>query len=129
MLHLYQPLQGLPFSPVQDWGRAGDVAALGVCWHVPGQEEETFVFQLLSLLLHPELQRIQDHVSGEQPMSRWVATKIDLCGKSRGRQSGDFSMQSLDTFLIQKLIIIRAKDGNLSFFFAKDNNSKFNNLK
>lgn len=55
---------------LQDWGRAGDVAALGVCWHVPGQEEENFVFQLLSRLLHPELQRIKGHVSGDQPMSR-----------------------------------------------------------
>uniref|UniRef100_UPI0037E980D1 proteasome activator complex subunit 4B-like n=1 Tax=Semicossyphus pulcher TaxID=241346 RepID=UPI0037E980D1 len=56
--------------PIRDWGRAGDVAALGVCWHVPGREEENFVFQLLSRLLHPELQRIKSHVSGEQPMSR-----------------------------------------------------------
>ncbi|XP_074520213.1 proteasome activator complex subunit 4B [Halichoeres trimaculatus] len=56
--------------PIRDWGRAGDVAALGVCWHVPGQEEENFVFQLLSRLLHPELERIKSHVSGEQPMSR-----------------------------------------------------------
>lgn len=56
--------------PIRDWGRAGHVAALGVCWHVPGQEEENFVFQLLSRLLRPELQRIQAHVSGEQPMSR-----------------------------------------------------------
>uniref|UniRef100_A0A668AU47 Proteasome activator complex subunit 4B n=1 Tax=Myripristis murdjan TaxID=586833 RepID=A0A668AU47_9TELE len=56
--------------PIRDWGRAGDVAALGVCWHVPSQEEENFVFQLLSRLLHPELQRIKDHVSGDQPMSR-----------------------------------------------------------
>ncbi|KAM9336338.1 proteasome activator complex subunit 4B-like [Symphorus nematophorus] len=56
--------------PIRDWGRAGDVAALGVCWHVPSQEEENFVFQLLSRLLHPELQRIKGHVSGDQPMSR-----------------------------------------------------------
>lgn len=56
----------------QDWGRAGDVAALGVHWHVPSREEEDFVFQLLSRLLQPELQRIQAHVSGDQPMSRWV---------------------------------------------------------
>ncbi|KAM7381432.1 hypothetical protein PAMA_012322 [Pampus argenteus] len=55
--------------PIQDWGRAGDVAALGVCWHVPSQEEENFVFQLLSRLLHPELERIKGHVSGDQPMS------------------------------------------------------------
>lgn len=57
-------------SFLQDWGRAGDVSALGVCWHVPAQEEENFVFQLLSRLLHPELQRIEGHVSGDQPMSR-----------------------------------------------------------
>uniref|UniRef100_A0A8D3ED43 Proteasome activator complex subunit 4 n=1 Tax=Scophthalmus maximus TaxID=52904 RepID=A0A8D3ED43_SCOMX len=44
-----------------DWGRAGDVAALGVCWHVPSAEEENFVFQLLSRLLHPELERIKGH--------------------------------------------------------------------
>ncbi|XP_046888598.1 proteasome activator complex subunit 4B-like [Hypomesus transpacificus] len=56
--------------PIWDWGRAGDVAALGVCWHVPSKEEEDFVFQLLSRLLQPELQRIRDHVSGQQPMSR-----------------------------------------------------------
>ncbi|XP_028286764.1 proteasome activator complex subunit 4B [Parambassis ranga] len=56
--------------PIRDWGRAGDVADLGVCWHVPSQEEEKFVFQLLSRLLHPELQRIKGHVSGDQPMSR-----------------------------------------------------------
>uniref|UniRef100_A0A3Q3GH33 Proteasome activator Blm10 mid region domain-containing protein n=1 Tax=Labrus bergylta TaxID=56723 RepID=A0A3Q3GH33_9LABR len=56
--------------PIRDWGRAGDVAALGVCWHVPSQEEENFVFQLLSRLLHPELQRIKSHISGDQPMSR-----------------------------------------------------------
>ncbi|XP_033974849.1 proteasome activator complex subunit 4B-like [Trematomus bernacchii] len=56
--------------PIRDWGKAGDVADLGVCWHVPNQEEENFVFQLLSRLLHPELQRIEAHVSGEQPMSR-----------------------------------------------------------
>ncbi|CAI5658584.1 unnamed protein product [Oreochromis niloticus] len=56
--------------PIRDWGRPGDVAALGVCWHVPGPEEESFVFHLLSHLLHPELQRIKGHVSGEQPMSR-----------------------------------------------------------
>uniref|UniRef100_A0A8D0D4A4 Proteasome activator subunit 4 n=1 Tax=Sander lucioperca TaxID=283035 RepID=A0A8D0D4A4_SANLU len=56
--------------PIRDWGRAGDVADLGVCWHVPDQEEENFVFQLLSRLLHPELQRIKGHVSGDQPMSR-----------------------------------------------------------
>uniref|UniRef100_A0A673BL13 Proteasome activator subunit 4b n=1 Tax=Sphaeramia orbicularis TaxID=375764 RepID=A0A673BL13_9TELE len=56
--------------PIRDWGRDGDVAALGVCWHVPSKEEESFVFQLLSSLLQPELQRIKDHVSGDQPMSR-----------------------------------------------------------
>uniref|UniRef100_A0A3Q0QU92 Uncharacterized protein n=1 Tax=Amphilophus citrinellus TaxID=61819 RepID=A0A3Q0QU92_AMPCI len=56
--------------PIRDWGRAGDVAVLAVCWHVPGQEEENFVFQLLSCLLHPELQRIKGHICGEQPMSR-----------------------------------------------------------
>ncbi|XP_068439481.1 proteasome activator complex subunit 4B-like [Clinocottus analis] len=56
--------------PIRDWGRAGDVADLGVCWHVPDKEEENFVFQLLSRLLHPELQRIKGHVSGDQPMSR-----------------------------------------------------------
>nr|XP_054604918.1 proteasome activator complex subunit 4B-like [Nothobranchius furzeri] len=56
--------------PIRDWGRAGDVAALGVCWHVPSQEEENFVFQLLSSLLHPELRRIQHHVSGDQPVTR-----------------------------------------------------------
>ncbi|XP_028989298.1 proteasome activator complex subunit 4B-like isoform X2 [Betta splendens] len=56
--------------PIRDWGRAGDVAALGVCWHVPGVEEVDFVFQLLSRLLHPELERIKDHVSGDRPMSR-----------------------------------------------------------
>lgn len=55
---------------LQDWGRAGDVAALGVCWHVPCQREENLVFQLLSLLLHPQLQRIKAHVSGDQPMTR-----------------------------------------------------------
>ena len=55
---------------LQDWGRAGDVTTLGVCWHVPSQEEEDFVFQLLSRLLHPELQRIKGHVSGEKPMTR-----------------------------------------------------------
>uniref|UniRef100_A0A3Q1IES1 Uncharacterized protein n=1 Tax=Anabas testudineus TaxID=64144 RepID=A0A3Q1IES1_ANATE len=56
--------------PIRDWGRAGDVAALAVCWHVPSMEEENFVFQLLSRLLHPELERIKDHISGDQPMSR-----------------------------------------------------------
>ncbi|KAM6951408.1 proteasome activator complex subunit 4B [Aplochiton taeniatus] len=56
--------------PIRDWGRAGDVKALGVCWHVASREEEEFVFQLLSRLLLPELPRIADHVSGEQPMSR-----------------------------------------------------------
>ncbi|KAM4716279.1 proteasome activator complex subunit 4B-like [Anableps anableps] len=56
--------------PIRDWGRAGDVVALGVCWHVPCQEEENFVFQLLSSLLHPQLQRIKGHVSGDQPMTR-----------------------------------------------------------
>nr|XP_019938778.1 PREDICTED: proteasome activator complex subunit 4B-like [Paralichthys olivaceus] len=55
---------------IRDWGRAGDVAALGVCWHVPSTEEENFVFQLLSRLLHPELERIKGHISGDQPMSR-----------------------------------------------------------
>lgn len=64
------------FSSFQDWGRAGDVAALGVCWHVPSQEEENFVFQLLSRLLHPELQRIKGHVSGEQPMSRCAVVGV-----------------------------------------------------
>uniref|UniRef100_A0A3Q3FX53 Proteasome activator Blm10 mid region domain-containing protein n=1 Tax=Kryptolebias marmoratus TaxID=37003 RepID=A0A3Q3FX53_KRYMA len=53
-----------------DWGRAGDVAALGVCWHVPGREEEDFVFQLLSRLLRPELRRIEQLVSGDRPMTR-----------------------------------------------------------
>ncbi|KAI4807509.1 hypothetical protein KUCAC02_027315 [Chaenocephalus aceratus] len=37
---------------------------------LPIREEENFVFQLLSRLLRPELQRIEAHVSGEQPMSR-----------------------------------------------------------
>lgn len=63
---------------LQDWGRAGDVAALGVHWHVPGKEEENFVFQLLSRLLHPELQRIEGHVSGDQPMSRCVFLSFPL---------------------------------------------------
>uniref|UniRef100_A0A8C3A4M3 Uncharacterized protein n=1 Tax=Cyclopterus lumpus TaxID=8103 RepID=A0A8C3A4M3_CYCLU len=58
------------YSYLPDWGRAGDVADLGVRWHVPDKEEEHFVFQLLSRLLHPELQRIKGHVSGAQPMSR-----------------------------------------------------------
>ena len=65
---------------LQDWGKAGDVADLGVCWHVPNQEEENFVFQLLSRLLHPELQRIEAHVSGEQPMSRCVVTYLIFRG-------------------------------------------------
>ncbi|XP_075999758.1 proteasome activator complex subunit 4B [Genypterus blacodes] len=56
--------------PIRDWGRAGNVAALGVCWHVPSQEEENFVFQLLSRLLQPELQRIKEHITGAHPMSR-----------------------------------------------------------
>ncbi|KAK0140557.1 Proteasome activator complex subunit 4B [Merluccius polli] len=56
--------------PIRDWGRAGDVSALGVTWHVPSREEENLVFHLLSRLLSPELQRIKDHVSGDQPMSR-----------------------------------------------------------
>ncbi|XP_061562704.1 LOW QUALITY PROTEIN: proteasome activator complex subunit 4B-like [Phycodurus eques] len=56
--------------PVRDWGRPGDIAALGLCWHVPSPEEENFVFQLLSRLLKPELERIGGHVSGDQPMSR-----------------------------------------------------------
>lgn len=55
---------------LQDWGRAGDVAALGVCWHVPCQEEKNFVCQLLSSLLLPQLHRIKGHVSGDQPMTR-----------------------------------------------------------
>lgn len=54
------------------------MAALGVCWHVPGQEEENFVFQLLSRLLRPELQRIEAHVSGEQPMSRCAVAFLFL---------------------------------------------------
>lgn len=54
------------------------MAALGVCWHVPGQEEENFVFQLLSRLLRPELQRIEAHVSGEQPMSRCAVVFLFL---------------------------------------------------
>lgn len=62
----------------QDWGRPGDVAALGVCWHVPGPEEESFVFHLLSHLLHPELQRIKGHVSGEQPMSRCTVISLSF---------------------------------------------------
>uniref|UniRef100_A0A3P8VNZ5 Proteasome activator Blm10 mid region domain-containing protein n=1 Tax=Cynoglossus semilaevis TaxID=244447 RepID=A0A3P8VNZ5_CYNSE len=56
--------------PILDWGKAGDLASLGVRWHVPSAEEENFVFQLLSRLLRPELERIKDHVSGNQPMSR-----------------------------------------------------------
>ncbi|XP_038138502.1 proteasome activator complex subunit 4B [Cyprinodon tularosa] len=56
--------------PIRDWGRAGDVAALGVCWHVPCQEEKNFVCQLLSSLLLPQLHRIKGHVSGDQPMTR-----------------------------------------------------------
>ncbi|XP_061787911.1 proteasome activator complex subunit 4B-like [Nerophis lumbriciformis] len=56
--------------PIRDWGRAGDVSALGLCWHVPSREEEDFVFQLLYRLLRPELERIEGHVSGEPPMSR-----------------------------------------------------------
>ncbi|XP_077359602.1 proteasome activator complex subunit 4B-like [Festucalex cinctus] len=56
--------------PVRDWGRPGDVAALGLCWHVPSLEEENFVFRLLSRLLKPELERIGGHVSGDRPMSR-----------------------------------------------------------
>ncbi|XP_068162395.1 proteasome activator complex subunit 4B-like [Antennarius striatus] len=56
--------------PIRDWGRAGDVSALGVCWHVPSREEENFVFQLLSRLLQPELRRMEAHVSGDVPMSR-----------------------------------------------------------
>ncbi|KAF0025593.1 hypothetical protein F2P81_022474 [Scophthalmus maximus] len=66
-------------AAAKDWGRAGDVAALGVCWHVPSAEEENFVFQLLSRLLHPELERIKGHVSGDQPMSR-VPSMVNLGG-------------------------------------------------
>ncbi|CAL1599788.1 unnamed protein product [Knipowitschia caucasica] len=56
--------------PIKDWGRDGDVTALGVCWHVPSDEEQSFAFQLLQSLLKPELRRIQEHVSGGQPLSR-----------------------------------------------------------
>ncbi|XP_034049345.1 proteasome activator complex subunit 4B-like [Thalassophryne amazonica] len=56
--------------PIRDWGRAGDVKALGVCWHVPSQKEKNFVFQLLSRLLHPGLQRIRNHICETQLMSR-----------------------------------------------------------
>ncbi|KAK7918864.1 hypothetical protein WMY93_010148 [Mugilogobius chulae] len=56
--------------PIRDWGRDGDVSALGVCWHVPSKNEQKFVFKLLHGLLKPELRRIREHVSGDQHMSR-----------------------------------------------------------
>lgn len=75
---LYNYLTKCSLWTFQDWGRAGDVAALAVCWHVPGQEEENFVFHLLSRLLHPELQRIEGHICGEQPMSRYAVVCLSF---------------------------------------------------
>ncbi|XP_036438981.1 proteasome activator complex subunit 4A isoform X1 [Colossoma macropomum] len=56
--------------PIKDWGRPGDLLNLAIQWHVPSEEEKTFVFNTLDLLLQPELKRLQRHAQGEQEMSR-----------------------------------------------------------
>ncbi|KAJ8396071.1 hypothetical protein AAFF_G00026030 [Aldrovandia affinis] len=63
-----RPLQ--EYLPIKDWGRHGDLRNLQVQWHVPSAEETAFVFDLLDLLLQPELLRLQRHAEGEQDMSR-----------------------------------------------------------
>lgn len=63
----------LTFWPVfapQDWGRPGDLFNLQIQWHVPNPEEVAFVFDVLDLLLRPELQRLQKYAQGEQGMNR-----------------------------------------------------------
>ncbi|XP_048863845.1 proteasome activator complex subunit 4A isoform X1 [Brienomyrus brachyistius] len=62
------PLQD--YLPVKDWGRPGDLFNLQIQWHVPSPEEVTFVFDVLDLLLRPELQRLQKYAEGEQGMNR-----------------------------------------------------------
>ncbi|XP_035261773.1 proteasome activator complex subunit 4B isoform X1 [Anguilla anguilla] len=63
-----RPLQ--EYLPVKDWGRHGDLRNLQVQWHVPSAEEKDVVFELLDLLLQPELLRLQRHAQGEEDMSR-----------------------------------------------------------
>ncbi|XP_062859085.1 proteasome activator complex subunit 4B isoform X2 [Trichomycterus rosablanca] len=58
------------YLPIKDWGRPGDLWNLQIQWHVPSTEEKAFVFYILDLVLHPELQRLQRYSQGEQNMSR-----------------------------------------------------------
>uniref|UniRef100_A0AAR2INB5 Proteasome activator Blm10 mid region domain-containing protein n=1 Tax=Pygocentrus nattereri TaxID=42514 RepID=A0AAR2INB5_PYGNA len=56
--------------PIKDWGRPGDLLNLAIQWHMPSEEEKSFVFNTLDLLLQNELKQLQRHVQGEQEMSR-----------------------------------------------------------
>ena len=47
---------------------------LGIQWHVPNADERAFVFEVLDLLLKPELQRLESYAQGEQGMSRSEVT-------------------------------------------------------
>ncbi|XP_031434367.1 proteasome activator complex subunit 4A isoform X3 [Clupea harengus] len=65
------------YLPIKDWGRPGDLLNLGIQWHVPNADERAFVFEVLDLLLKPELQRLESYAQGEQGMSR-VRSVVDL---------------------------------------------------
>ncbi|XP_068596993.1 proteasome activator complex subunit 4A [Brachionichthys hirsutus] len=58
------------YLPIKDWGRPGDLWNLDIRWHTPSDEELSFAFHLLDLILQPELERLQRFTMGEQDMSR-----------------------------------------------------------
>ncbi|XP_076141905.1 proteasome activator complex subunit 4A [Alosa pseudoharengus] len=58
------------YLPIKDWGRPGDLWNLDIKWHVPNAKETAFVFEVLDLLLKPELQRLESYAQGEQDMNR-----------------------------------------------------------
>ncbi|XP_039595074.1 proteasome activator complex subunit 4A isoform X2 [Polypterus senegalus] len=58
------------YFPIKDWGKPGDLWNLNIHWHVPTNEEISFIFYVLDTFLQPELVKLQRHADGEFEMSR-----------------------------------------------------------
>ncbi|RZF34164.1 hypothetical protein LSTR_LSTR003574 [Laodelphax striatellus] len=56
--------------PIREWGKSGDVNNLNIKWNYPGDDELKEAQRLLIKYLIPELERINKHVSDEDPLSR-----------------------------------------------------------
>lgn len=55
---------------VRQWGAPGNIKQLGIRWYQPGVEEMAAVQLLLNRYLPPEVQCLEDYISGERLLTR-----------------------------------------------------------